>query len=56
MIESANNLNIVGINDDVDNNANNKNIVFKQGKWKLNDTNKKTRQLMYHTWIMVHLE
>ena len=39
MIESANNLNIVGINDD-DNNANNKNIVYKQGKWKLNDTNK----------------
>ena len=31
MIESANNLNIVGINDD-DNNANKKNIVYEQGK------------------------
>ena len=42
MIESANNLNIVGINDgdNNDDNANNKNIVHKQGKWKLNDSNK----------------
>ena len=40
MIESINNLNIVGINDDDDNNANNKNIVYKQGKWKLKYANK----------------
>ena len=39
MIESVNNLNIVGINDD-DNNKNNKNIVYKQGKLKVNDSNK----------------
>ena len=32
MIESANNLNNVGINDEDDNNANNKNIIVKQGK------------------------
>ena len=31
MIESANNLNIVVINDD-DNNVNDKNIIHKQGK------------------------
>ena len=39
MIESVNNLDVLGINDD-DNNAKNKNIVYKQGKWKQNDSNK----------------
>ena len=38
MIQSANNLNIVGINND--NKMNNKNIIYKQGKWKLNDSYK----------------
>ena len=38
MIESGKNLSIVDINDD--DKGNNKNIVYKQGKWKLNNSNK----------------
>ena len=55
MIESVNNLNVVGIIDD-DNNVNNKNIVHKQGKWKLNDSNKCILIAYNPTRIMDHLE